>query len=238
MKKFDNLIVIGRPACGKSEFIYFMKNKVTDAERLEKFHIGQFEEVDDFVWLWDKCLEDDVWEALGHKRLVSKKSDHAYFIDNMKFWDFLIEKFSPHIEAKYLVRPEFYKNKTLLIEFARGKDDAYKNALWRFSKKVLERSAILFIDVSFEESCRKNEARYREKLKSSILAHKVPDEEMNGYYKVHDWKDVTDGKPNGRLSINGINVPFVTMNNEPELKEGPELELRYKTALDKLAKLV
>ena len=39
---FENLIIIGRPAAGKSEVIDYLK-KCTDAERAERFHVGPFE---------------------------------------------------------------------------------------------------------------------------------------------------------------------------------------------------
>ena len=231
---FDHLIVIGRPACGKSEFISFLKTQISAKNCLEKLHIAPFEELDDFVWLWEKCNEDDIWEELGHPRIVSKKAGHAYFITRPEFYDFLIEKFNPEAEKKYVSHPEFYNDHTLLIEFSRGQDHAYRNALWRFSKPVLERAAIFYIKVSFEESYRRNDARYQEKLKHSILAHKVPDEEMFKYYKTDDWNRITNSAEFGRILINGINVPFITMDNEQESKDPAVLEVRYSTALKKL----
>ena len=68
-KTFDHLFILGRPAAGKSEFMDFMK-KISDAERSERFHIGHFVELDDFVWLWEKfrsgkgvarCLRRALW---------------------------------------------------------------------------------------------------------------------------------------------------------------------------------
>ena len=61
---FEHLFVLGRPAGGKSEFIDFMK-KCPAAERAGTFGIGRFEEIDDFPWLWDACVEDDRREARG-----------------------------------------------------------------------------------------------------------------------------------------------------------------------------
>jgi len=43
---FENLLLLGRPASGKSEFIDFMKN-VNDEERAKRYHIGPFEELDE-----------------------------------------------------------------------------------------------------------------------------------------------------------------------------------------------
>ena len=230
-KAFDNLIVIGRPACGKSEFFDFIKNSIGDTERLEKLHIAPFEEIDDFVWLWEKCEEDDVWEKMGYQRLVSKVAHHAYVITNLHFWNFLIEIINFEVTNKIASNKEFYKDKTLLIEYSRGREGAYKNSLSRFSKEILKKSAIFYVEVSFEESVRRNEARYQEKLKHSILAHKVPDEELNNHYRIDDWDGLTNGKESGYLAIRDVKVPFVTMNNEPESTDPEVLGNRYASAL-------
>jgi hypothetical protein len=99
---------------------------------------------------------------------------------------------------------------------------------------ILKEAAILYIDVSFEESFRKNGARYDASKKESILFHKVPDKDMYEYFIENDWKRITDGKPKGYLSISGIDLPFVTMPNEPESIVPVVLEERYGTALSML----
>ena len=59
---FEHLIIIGRPAAGKSEVIDYLK-KTPVAERKTRFHVGEFEEIDDFVFVWE-CFEiDDIWVA-------------------------------------------------------------------------------------------------------------------------------------------------------------------------------
>ena len=45
MNNFPILIITGRPAAGKSEVIDFLK-KADPRERLERFHIADFEELD------------------------------------------------------------------------------------------------------------------------------------------------------------------------------------------------
>ena len=234
-KTFDHLILIGRPACGKSEFIDFMK-RLSEEERKEKFHIGKISELDDFVWLWKKFEEDDVWEKVAGKRLYSKISEHAYVVNSSELVEFLMEKFNYEVEQKFLSNKEFYNDSSVFIEFARGskQDGGYKKALGLLSKELLERAAILYIDVSYEESRRRNQARYEEKLKHSILAHKVPEEDFVRFSSETDWPQLTEEKGSGYLEMNDLKVPFVTMHNEPELLPGPEIAERYKTALNKL----
>ena len=55
--RFEIIILLGRPAAGKSEVIDFLK-KTPVEERLRRFHIGRFEEIDDFPMLWTWFEED------------------------------------------------------------------------------------------------------------------------------------------------------------------------------------
>lgn len=48
---FDIVILMGRPASGKSEIIDFLK-KTPLIERDERFHIALMDEIDDFPMLW------------------------------------------------------------------------------------------------------------------------------------------------------------------------------------------
>ncbi len=44
---FEKIILLGRPASGKSEIINYIKNTPED-ERKSRFHIGKLVEIDDF----------------------------------------------------------------------------------------------------------------------------------------------------------------------------------------------
>lgn len=235
---FDNILLLGRPAAGKSEFIDFMK-KTPDEERASKYHIAKFEEVDDFFWLWEKFLEDDLWEEAGHPRIFSASKDGNYnVIPQMEcLYDMMFAKFNKVVKDRYISKQDFYKAATVFIEFSRGCEHGYENAFSRLSKEVLETSSIFYVEVTFEESWRRNVARYEAKLKHSSLAHMAPRETMERYYKVDDWKKITGGKENGFIEVKGVKVPFITMNNEPELKEREELSKRYLPHLDKLMEL-
>ncbi|MDP2599761.1 MAG: hypothetical protein Q8P84_03370 [Deltaproteobacteria bacterium] len=233
MPVFKKLILLGRPASGKSELIDFLK-KLPDSERTGDFHIGPIFELDDFVWLWQKFVEDDLWEQSGHQRLYSEKDEEGYAITTKAVLDFCLEKFNVEIQKKD--RGPRAEDQTIFVEFARGAGDGgYAYALNKLSDDVLKEAAIFFVFTSYEESCRRNEARYREKLKHSVLAHKVPPKDMERFGKETDWLRLTGERCKGLLKIRDLELPFVTLNNEPELKEGPELHQRYKDAFDKLA---
>lgn len=230
MAMFKTLILIGRPASGKSEFIDCIK-KIPETERAARYHIGPITELDDFVWLWEKFAEDDLWEAAGHERLFSKRADHAYVATETTLLDFLLAKFNVEFGRAPTTG-------TVFIEFARGiRDGGYAHALDKLSDAIMRDAAILCIHASYAESCRRNEARYREKLKHSILAHKVPEEDMIRFSRDIDWPQLTDNQPKGHVAIRQFRIPFLTMNNEPELVDLPAFRERCRIALDDLMQL-
>lgn len=236
MKTFNHLFVLGRPAAGKSELIDFLK-RMSDEERAGNFHIGKFKEVDDFPWLWEVYQEDNEREKMGKERLFTEDTPVGLSLKDQMFRSNNQDKFNEVIEEKYLSKPEFYDDGTLLIEFARGKADGFKLSLEKMERIILEDAAILYIDVSFDESYRRNDARFQEAQKHSILFHKVPDHDMYEYFIENDWKEITSGRPSGHLKICGIDIPFVTMGNEPESTDPGILSERYGTALGRLWEL-
>jgi hypothetical protein len=233
---FQHLFVLGRPAGGKSEFIAFMKALPTEA-RARRFGIGRFEEIDDFPWLWERCLDDDAKESRGEPRLVSERTPEGYNITRPKFRTSLVDHFNETIAARYLANPGFYDAGTLLIEFARGVGDGFGDSLDRFRPDILKRGAILYIKVSFEESYRRNSARYKPGEEESTLFHKVPDRDMYGFFRDNDWAAITGNAPDGWLEAAGVRVPFVSMNNEPESTDQVVLGARYEQALTRLRQL-
>jgi hypothetical protein len=236
---FQHLLVLGRPACGKSEFIDFLKHSPEDM-RARRLHIGRFEEVDDFPWLWEKFQEDAIWEKAGYERLYTQEympGNPGMAPKGAKLFDWCMHKFNDVIARRYLSRPGFYRDSTLLVEFSRGRTNGFGRALGMLSREVLERAAIFYISVSREESWRRNVARYQEKLRHSILAHMVPRETYDYFYDTNDWGELTGDRPSGRLDISGLGVPFVSMNNEPESTDPAVLEERYASALGQLWQL-
>ena len=231
---FDLLFLLGRPASGKSEFIDFM-DKCPLERRAENHHIAPFSVIDDFPILWKKFEEDDLWERLGRGRLYSKRADENYAVVDQGIWPFLTGMIDRQV-ARILAKQDALSQRSLFIEFSRGGGSGYQNALNGFSKEVLYRTAILYIDVSVEESWRRNLARYDRNKRDGILTHSVPREEMKMTYGNDDWPKIAPS-PQGTLNVKGIEVPYVTMKNEPESTDPNVLGPRYSAALDRLYSL-
>ncbi|MBE0636550.1 hypothetical protein IH601_11190 [Candidatus Bipolaricaulota bacterium] len=226
---FDVLLLLGRPASGKSEFIDFMTHISSD-HRLREFFIAPFQIIDDFPILWNLFQQDDVWESVGRERWVSKRREGNYAVADDSVWGFLIERINQLVIEK-ASQPE--GRRTLIVEFSRGGHDGYLQALRRLSPSILRRAAALYVSVSFEESWRRNIARYDEKARGGILTHSVPREEMERTYGTDDWPSLTSG-PVGLMRIGELEIPYATMDNEPESKDLDILSERYRCALASL----
>jgi len=228
---FPNLFVLGRPASGKSEFIDYMSQTPLPL-RAERYAIGDFSVLDDFVFLWQHFQEDDDLEKQGKPRRLSRPAEFGYVVASDSVWDILIDDINAAWRAR--TASDGQPDHTTLVEFSRGKTYGYARALSRVDPRILQQAAILYIQVSFEESWRRNLARYDEKRKSGILTHSVPRAEMERTYGEDDWGLLTHGKPDGYVQIQGVTVPFVTMFNEPESTERLVLDRRYGYSLTSL----
>ncbi len=209
---FPVLILIGRPAAGKSEVIDFLKRTPAE-ERASRFHIGEFTEIDDFPFIWEWFEEDDILEKHGRERLHTR-SDY-YFKDEFS-WNVCIEKINLAY-AKYLRDEEAgLAGRTAIIEFARGGERAFSEAFSYLSTDILSEAAILYIGVSYEESVRRNRKRAKVGQEDSILHHSLPDDKMEYYYRENDWDRLTDG-PSGVIPVKGLKLPYSELVNEPEV---------------------
>ena len=228
----DVLLLLGRPAGGKSEFIDFMQ-ACDSKRRSEVFHLGALSVLDDFPILWEKFLEDDVWESLTGRRRDSRPSGGNYMVANDDLWPFLIEQLNRRAEP---ILQAGMRGTTLIIEFARGGASGYRDALDRLSPSILARAAVLYVSVPFEESWRRNVARYDEARRGGILTHSVPREEMERSYGIDDWRALAPDDA-GTLCVHAIDIPYVTLDNVPELKDPTKLSERYGKALAVLYEL-
>ncbi|MGH9423441.1 MAG: hypothetical protein ACRD3J_25935, partial [Thermoanaerobaculia bacterium] len=87
-EQFETIILIGRPAAGKSEVIDFLK-RTNEAERQRRFHIGSFTEIDDFPFVWETFEIDDILEKLGQPRVFTGAD---YFFKGQYVWNLFIER--------------------------------------------------------------------------------------------------------------------------------------------------
>ncbi len=215
---FPIIIITGRPAAGKSEVIDFLK-KCDPIERVNRFHIAEFEEIDDFVYVWETFEIDDILTKHGRPRIWT---DEKYWFKEHFIWNLYIERINLEYRKKIARNPDYHKDKTVLIEFARGGENGIYEALSYLHEDILKKAVLMYIRVSYEESVRKNRRRARKGMEDSILYHSLPDEKMEYYYKINDW-DKLESKDPTYIDVKGFKIPYAVFENEPEKTLDPIL---------------
>ena len=217
---FDIMLLVARPAAGKSEIIAHLKSTPIE-KRIPLYHIGEFEELDDFPMLWTWFEEDSILSRLGHQRLHTDDASNFLY---PYLWDLLIERINLEYSKKLRDEPGYHDRKTMIIEFARGRSHGgFSRAFEYLSKEIADRLAILYLNVSWEESLRKNRDRYNPDRPDSILEHGLSDEKMENLYRHVDWDELTAGQPD-TVQIQGVSVPYVVFENEDDVtSQGGEL---------------
>lgn len=227
------LIMVARPAAGKSEIIQFL-NALLAAERRARYHLGGLRVFDDFPMLWAWFEEDDLLEkALGRPRLHT--TPDGYFTD-VDLWHVLIHRLSLEYDKW---RREPHAGSTAVIEFSRGAEHGgYRSALSHLSDTILSQAACCYVKVSYEESLRKNRRRFDPSHPDSILQHSLSDEKMDRLYREDDWDALTADDPE-YLHVRGRDVPYVVLDNEDDVttRAGPELAERLAACLERLWEL-
>jgi hypothetical protein len=232
-QNFDVVILNGRPAAGKSEIIDYLKH-VPVQERLSRFHVGEFEEIDDFPYLWERFQDDDILEKMGKKRMFS---DTAYEVNGKEYpgytfkenymWSFFIRKLDLAYSIKMRDDKNLHDHKTILIEFARGSEHGgFMEAYQNLSNELLKRACIIYIKVSFDESLRKNRRRFNPDKPDSWLEHGLEDSKLELLYKGSDWDKISAADPNF-ITVNGIKVPYAVFDNEPEKTDKPPVLAKH-----------
>ena len=232
---FETVLIIGRPASGKSEIIDFLK-RVPKENRLNDLHIGDFVEIDDFPMLWTWMEEDDILVEMGHPRLHI--DDNRYFKHNY-LWNLLIKRICLENSKFLRDNPGYQDENTIILEFSRGSQHGgYKDALQHIDEEILSNMVIFFNDVSWEESLRKNRKRFNPEKPDSILEHGLSDKKLEHLYKEIDWKEITS-EPKGYIEIKNIKVPFIAFDNESDITSSSDevLGAHLKAALGELWEL-
>ena len=219
---FDILILIGRPASGKSEIIHFLTHLPEHARR-ERFRIQRLEVLDDFPILWGWFEEDDILsKSFGLPRLHSYEDRYFKF---QELWHVLIERLCLDYSRRVRDNALYHDQTTALIEFSRGSEHGgYSQALRHVSEEILRRAGIVYVRVPFEESLRKNRRRFNPEKPDSILEHGLPDEKMERLYRDDDWADLALNE-SGYLSLRGQRVPYAVFHNEDDVTSGKRDQL-------------
>lgn len=232
----DILLLVGRPASGKSEIIHHLKNSPAETRRTQ-YHVGTLDVLDDFPMLWAWFEEDHfLSQQFGLPRLHS--SPDGYFL-HPAYWHLLIERLC--LDYQKLVRdhPEYHKQSTTLIEFSRGSEHGgYRQAFDHLSNEVLQRAGIVYVRVSFEESLRKNRRRFNPNRPDSILEHGLDDGKMERLYRNDDWAELAP-EDSGFLQIRDTRVPYTVFENNDDVTTGRTdlLPARLEATLSQLWKL-
>jgi hypothetical protein len=232
---FDILLLIARPAAGKSEIIDYLK-RTPVADRRRRFHLGEFEEIDDFPMLWTWFEEDHILSELGQPRLHT--TTEGYFKAHY-LWDLLIRRIGLAYNKRLRDNPAYHDRFTTIIEFARGSEHGgFARAFEHLSREVAQRAAILYINVSYAESLRKNRRRFNPNRPDSILEHGLSDEKMERLYRESDWAQVSAANPDF-ITIQGQRVPYVVFENEDDVTtpRGEALGERLEETLGRLWRL-
>ena len=208
---FPILILNARPAAGKSEILHALKSTPVE-ERIARFHIGPLHILDDFPMIWAWFEEDHLLETVFHQPRLHTDAD-GYFLTN-HLWHLLIERLSLEYEKWRRDTPEDH---TVVLEFSRGGEHGgYEAAYKHLSREILNLAACLYVDVTYEESLRKNRARFNPKRPDSILEHGLPDEKLERLYRQDDWSSFSSGDPQ-YLSLQDIQVPYVNFENSDDV---------------------
>ena len=228
---FDIIILNGRPASGKSEVIDYLK-KVPIAERIKRFHIGKFDEIDDFPMLWTWYEDDAILEKIMRKPRINT-TDESYFLYDYQ-WHLLIERISLEYSKRLRDIKNYHAKFTTFIEFSRGAEHGgYREAYPHLADEILDKAAIFYIDVPWEESLRKNRKRFNPEKPDSILEHGLPDSKLERLYKDVDWPEFKGNDPE-YITIKGHKVPYVVLDNDPDITTPRDEKLGK--ALEKLFK--
>ena len=223
---FAVLILIGRPAAGKSEITDYLQKTKLETRRA-RFHVGELDAMDDFPILWAWLEGDDIRGRMGKPRL---HSDGAGYFKYPYLWHVLIERFS----LEYGKR--LHDRVTTVIEFSRGTEHGgYREAFPHLSDDILRRAAIVYVNISFAESLRKNRLRFNPDQPDSILEHALPDHKLKRLYREDDWEEFSAADPEF-VTVKGIRVPYVILENEDDVTtvRGEALGSRLEEVLGRL----
>ncbi|MBM3152307.1 MAG: hypothetical protein FJZ96_08940 [Chloroflexi bacterium] len=216
----DAIVLVGRPASGKSEIIDFL-TRLPERDRRRDYHLGMLDILDDFPLLWTWFEEDAMLERDFNRPRLHSDPD-GYFLHN-DLWRLLVRRLDLEY-TKRLRQPGYHPVHTTLVEFSRGAEHGgYAAAFPHLSDELLGRAGVVYVRVSYEESLRKNRRRFNPDRPDSILEHGLSDEKMERLYREDDWSTFAPGD-SGFFEVRSQDVPFVVFENQDDVTTGrPDL---------------
>ena len=178
--------------------------------------------IDDFPMLWTWFEEDAILnKKLDHPRL---HTDESGYFKHPYLWNLLIERIGLEYHKHLRDDSHYHDHTTTLVEFSRGSEHGgYQEAFQHLPEDLLVRSGVVYVNVSFEESLRKNRRRFNPGRPDSILEHSLPDEKMDRLYREDDWDLISAADPN-YLLVRGLRIPYIVFENEDDVTTGsPDL---------------
>ena len=181
---FDVLILIGRPASGKSEITDFLTGIPSDLRR-QRYHIADLDILDDFPMLWTWFEEDHILSKRLEQPRLHTDADGCF--KHHYLWHLLIERLGLEYHKRLRDGPTYHDHTTTLVEFSRGSEHGgYSQAFPHLADDLLRRAGVVYVRVSFEESLRKNRRRFNPERPDSILEHSLPDWKLKRLYGEDD----------------------------------------------------
>jgi hypothetical protein len=211
---FEVLVLIGRPAAGKSEILEHLKNTKL-SERIKNYHIGEIDVIDDFPMLWSWFEEDDILSKRFGKPRLHTDEDGYFKVPYL--WNLLIERIGLEYHKHIRDDRDYHQHTTTIVEFSRGSEHGgYSQAFEYLTDEIVARAGVIYVKVSYAESLRKNRRRFNPERPDSILEHGLQDEKMSRLYRDDDWLALVDKSPD-YLNLRGIRVPHSVLENEDDV---------------------
>lgn len=230
---FPILLLAGRPASGKSEIVAFLRN-ISPEKRLSIFHLGEMDIFDDFPMLWAWFEEDALLRSKF--QLPGLHTDERGYFLHREYWHLLIERLCLDYHKARRDKVNYDDSVTALIEFSRGSQHGgYREAFHHLTPEILQLTSILYVNVSYQESLRKNRRRFNRNRPDSILEHGLSDEKMDTLYKEDDWTDLAP-EACGTIQLKDQQVPYAVFENEDDVttNQPEQLTNRLESVLQQL----
>ncbi len=149
---YKYVFVLGRAGCGKSSIYREMEKRL-----LASGEAKTCQRIDDFPKLWSRFLADDQREQEGKQRLFSRTTeDGDYRVTDHAVLGSVFDEILREVNADLLQIDK--ADHVVFVEFARS---SYLQAFDLFDPAILEKSLVVYVQVSFETCWARNVARHR-----------------------------------------------------------------------------